>query len=96
MPLESHHFDLSPQEFWDALVLHYKKPLIDLSPFCDVCGAPFTVEHALDCHVGGLVGQLHYEVGDAVGDLASLAWGQMTIRSLLCVSHLLMIQLVLL
>ena len=57
MPLESHHFDLSPQEFWDALVLHYKKPLIDLSPFCDVCGAPFTVEHALDCHVGGLVGQ---------------------------------------
>ena len=24
---------------------------------CDECGPPFTVEHALDCHVRGLVGQ---------------------------------------
>ena len=57
VPLESHHFYLSPQEFRDALALHYKKPLLDLSPFCDGCGAPFIVEHALDCCVGGLVGQ---------------------------------------
>ena len=33
VPLESHHFDLSPQEFRDALALHYKKPLLDIPPF---------------------------------------------------------------
>ena len=80
VPLESHHFDLSPQEFRDALALRYRKPLLDLPPFCDGCGAPFTVEHSLDCRVGGLVGRRHNEVRDAVGDLASLAWGQVTIN----------------
>jgi len=51
---------------------------LDLPPLCDGCGAPFTVEHALDCCIGGLIGQQHNEVRDAVGDLASLAWGQVT------------------
>ena len=60
------------------MALHYKKPLLDLPPFCDGRGTPFTVEHPLDCRVGGLVGQAHNEVRDAVGDLASLAWGQVT------------------
>ena len=32
MPLESDHFDLFPQEFRDAIALHYRKPLLDL-PF---------------------------------------------------------------
>ena len=73
MPLESHHFDLSPQEFRDALALRYRKPLLDFPPLCDGCGTPFTVEHALDCCVGGLVRQCYNEVRDAVGDLASLA-----------------------
>ena len=91
VPLESHHFNLSPQEFRDPLALHYRKPLLDLPPFCDGCGAPFTVEHSLDCHVGGLVDHRHNEVRDAVGDLASLAWDQ---GSLLSVSLLLLIYLV--
>ena len=56
VPINSHHFDLSLQEFRDALALLYKKTLLDLLPLCDGCGAPFTVEHALDCRVGGLVG----------------------------------------
>ena len=44
------------------------------------------VEHALDCHVGGLVGQQHNEVGDAIGDLASLAWAQVTKEPIVCES----------
>ena len=86
VPLESYHFDLSPQEFRDALALRYRKPLLDLPPFCDGCGAPFTVEHSLDCRVGGLVGYRHNEVRDAVGDLASLAWGQVTREPVICES----------
>ena len=57
VPLETHHFDLSPQEFRDALALRYKNPLLHLPSLCDGYGAPFTVKHALDCCIGGLVGQ---------------------------------------
>ena len=32
----------------------------------------FSVEHALGCHVGDLVGQRHNEVQDAIDDLATL------------------------
>ena len=86
MPLENHHFDLSPQEFRDALALQYRKLLLYLPPLCDRCGAPFTVKHALDCLVGGLVRQCHNEVRDAVGDLASLTWGQVTKEPVVCES----------
>ena len=64
-----------------ALDLHYRKPLLSLPSFCDGCGAPFTTEHALHCRVEGLVGQHH-----AVGDLASLAWGQVTREPVVCKS----------
>ena len=60
VPLKSHHFNLSSQEFWDALTLRYQKPLLSLPFFCDGCNAPFSVEHALDCRVG------------MIGDLAAL------------------------
>ena len=59
---------------------------VRLTTFYDECGVPFTIEHALDCHVEGLVGQRHNEVRDAVGDLASLAWGQMTKEPIVCES----------
>lgn len=76
VPLQSHHFDLSSQEFRDALALRYRKLLLSLSSFCDGCSAPFSVEHALDCCVSGIVGQCHNELWDAIGDLAALVWGQ--------------------
>ena len=65
---------VSAQEFRDGLALRYRKPLLCLPPCCDGCGAPFTIEHALDCRIGGLVGQRHNEVRDAFGDLAALVW----------------------
>ena len=33
----------------------------------------FSVEHTLDCRVGGLVTRRHNEVRDAIEDLATLA-----------------------
>ena len=84
LPLWSHHFDLSAQEFRDALALRYRKPLLNLPPVCDGCGSLFIVEHALDCHVGGLVCQRHNEVHDAICDLASLAWGQVQKEPVVC------------
>ena len=84
VPLAAHQFDLTCQEFHDALALRYKKPLLNLPPYCDGCGAPFSVDHALDCRVGGLVGRRYNEVRDAIGDLASLVWGQVQREPVIC------------
>jgi len=72
--LESSQFDLSVQESRNGLALCYRKPLLCLPVACDGCGVPFSIEHALDCHYGGLISRRHNEVCDAFGDLASLVW----------------------
>ena len=57
LPLERSQFDSSAQELRDGLALRYRKPLLCLPAVCDGCGAPFSVEHALDCRYSGLVGR---------------------------------------
>ena len=76
IPLAKNHFDLSAQEFRDALAIRYKKPLLNTSESCDGCGSVFSLSHALSCRKGGLVIQRHNEVRDALGDLASLVWSK--------------------
>ena len=76
LPVAKHHFDLSAQEFRDALAIRYRKPLLGVPPNCDGCGAPFDLSHALSCRRGGLITQRHNEVCDAFRDLAALAGNQ--------------------
>ena len=57
IPVVKHHFDLSAQEFRDALALRYKKPLLCVPSTCDGCGDPFDLSHALICRKGGLITQ---------------------------------------
>jgi len=75
LPLQSQHFDSSAQEFRDALALHYWKCL-EFAGICDGCESSFSVEHALDCRVGGLVGKCDNVIQNAVCDLATLVWSQ--------------------
>jgi len=70
------HYDLTAQEFRDALTLCYQKPLLNVPSGCDGCGAPFSLDHALICRKVGLIIQRHNEVRGAVGDLATLVLGQ--------------------
>ena len=63
-------------EFRDVLALRYRKPLLNGLAFCDGCGAPFDLSHALSCKKGGLIIQRHNEIRDAVGDLADTVWTQ--------------------
>ena len=84
LPLARSQFDLSVQEFRDGLALRYRKPLLSLPSVCDGCGAPFSVDHALDCHFGGLVTRRHNEVWDAFGDLASLVWSPVVKELIVC------------
>ena len=57
MPIAKDNFDLSAVEFRDGLCLRYRKPMLQLPPNCDGCGAMFSINHALDCRRGGLVVQ---------------------------------------
>ena len=77
MPIARHHFDLSAVEFRDALAIRYGRPLKRMPATCNGCGAPFDLVHALDCKKGGLVTQRH-EVRDALGDIAALAFKEVT------------------
>ena len=75
MPLAKDNFDLTATEFRDALAIRYRKPLLNVPPFCDGCGSPSCLDRFLICKKGGLITQHHYEIRDAVGDLAALVWG---------------------
>ena len=44
MPMERDNFDLTAQEFRDALAIRYKKPLLSITPFCDGCGSPCSLD----------------------------------------------------
>ena len=74
LPLAHHRFDLSAQEFRDALCLLYHRPLSLMPARCDGCGEDFGLTHALDCRKGGLVTQRHSKIRDALGDLATLGY----------------------
>ena len=43
LPLAHHHFDLSPQQFRDALCLHYHQRQFLLPATCDGCGEVFGI-----------------------------------------------------
>jgi hypothetical protein len=71
---------LSPGEFSDNLNLRYGLKPTSLPATCDGCNAPFTLSHALDCSVGGLVGQRHNEVLAELAYLASEAFTPSAVR----------------
>ena len=75
LPTEKDHFNLTTQKFRDALAVRYQKPLMCLSPSCDGCGAPSSLDHALMiCKKEGLIIQHHNELRDVIRDLAALVW----------------------
>ena len=84
LPLACHQFDLSSQQFRDALSLRYHRPLAMMPASCDGCGSTFCLSHALDCRKGGLVTQCHNEVRDALGDLAALAYKDVIREPVVC------------
>ena len=68
LPLKEHGFQLSKQEFWDALALRYNWQLSSIPVTC-VCGKPFTADHAMVCAFGGFPTVRHNEVRDLTAEL---------------------------
>ena len=70
LPLSQHGFHLSKREFHDVVCLRYGW-LPDHLPSNCVCGAAFTVKHALSCPSGGYPSLRHHEVQDLITELMS-------------------------
>jgi hypothetical protein len=64
-PSFDHGTVLNKGEFTDAVYIRYGWTLLDLPPVC-ACGAAFSVQHALDCMIGGYRTIQHNEVRDVL------------------------------
>ena len=62
--------ELGVQEWRDALFLMYGLEPPDLPKYFDGCNAKFTIFHALNYKIGGLVTERHNELWDGITDLA--------------------------
>ena len=58
---------LSKDELRDGMQRRYGLGLVDLSKYCDRCGAKFTIERALACKKDGLVVGRNNEVKAETG-----------------------------
>lgn len=63
MPSEEHGSVLHKGDFVDAIYMRYGWPILSLPLQC-ACGALFSVEHSLDCKLGGYRTLQHNEVRD--------------------------------
>ena len=61
LPLKEYGFNLTKDEFHDALALRYNRQVKNLPSKCP-CEAEFTVTHALNCHRGGFVNARHDQI----------------------------------
>ena len=50
---------------------------------CDGCGAPFSLQHGLDCAKGGLVKRGHDDIRDNDARLADMAWGGVSVEPIM-------------
>ncbi|MCY7393226.1 MAG: hypothetical protein LH647_17540, partial [Leptolyngbyaceae cyanobacterium CAN_BIN12] len=67
-PLFDHGTVLHKGEFVDAVYMRYGWTLPDLPTGCK-CGAAFSLQHALDCKLGGYRTIMHNEVRDVVAQV---------------------------
>ncbi|CEM17529.1 unnamed protein product [Vitrella brassicaformis CCMP3155] len=74
------HTDLTPDEFRDNMAIRYAYEPPKMPTHCDGCGAAYSLDHALNCGVGGLVIRRHNEVVDVLCDLSAKAWGESAVR----------------
>ena len=63
IPLIEFNYNLSKQEFWDAIRLRYNWPIPNLPSIC-ACGDNFNIQHSMSCKKGGFITQRHNELWD--------------------------------
>jgi hypothetical protein len=79
-PSVRHNTILSRQEFVCAANLRYGFAPPRLPATCDGCRKAFSVNHAQECQLGGLIHQRHTELKDAIAFLAGKAASPSAVR----------------
>ena len=70
LPLRDQGFNMNKGEFQDAMNIRYGWPLKNTPRHC-ICGKPFTIDHAMTCHHGGLPTIRHNAIRDLTANLLS-------------------------
>ena len=83
LPLQADGYDMSATQFRDQLAIRYHREPAGLPSTCDGCGAPFSLQHGLDCAKGGLVKRGHDDVRDNDARLADMAWGGVSVEPIM-------------
>ena len=71
LPIKTEEFSLTKREFFDAIYLRYCWDMKNLPSDC-VCGSKFSVDHALQCKVGGFIHMRHNELVNITANLSSI------------------------
>jgi hypothetical protein len=80
IPTISNENLVAPLEFRYALCKRYLLPIVKPPTACDGCQQPFTLNHALNCPIGGLTIRRHNEIRDELAYLAAMAYGPSAVR----------------
>lgn len=78
-PMSDMDFTLNKREFRDAVKLSYDWPIPECPSIC-VCGANFSVDHAMVCKRGGIVIQRHNELRDLEAELFEMVCSDVQIE----------------
>ncbi len=71
LPVKSEEFSLTKREFFDAIYLRYNWEMKNLPSDC-VCGSKFSVDHSLQCKVGGFIHMRHNELVNITANLSAI------------------------
>ena len=71
LPLKDERFSLTKREFFDAVLLRYRRELKSLSHEC-VCKSKCNIDHPLTCKTGGFVTLHHNEILNVTADMLSM------------------------
>ena len=78
-PMKDVDFTLNKREFRDAVKLRYDWPIPECPSIC-MCGANFSVDHAMVCKRGGFVIQRHNEIRDLEAELLEMVCSDVQIE----------------
>ena len=82
LPLPKHGFNLTKQQFWDALRLRYGWSIPNLPTTC-ACGSKYDIQHCMSCKKGGFINIRHNDVRDLTACLLTEVCKDVSVEPLL-------------
>ena len=70
LPITEHGFELSKQQFWDSVRLHYGWEIANLPTFSP-CGSKFDIQHGMSFKKGGFLSIRHNDLRDLTARILS-------------------------